>query len=69
MIISVKPWEGADCKRCGHFYKPGTSDGDYYANSKPCLYCGHPELGTVVRSSGCLGVVMLFLAVIAVSAL
>jgi len=63
MRISRKPWEGADCTKCGHSYLPGTKDGDYYGNSKPCLYCDNPHLGYKVRSPGCLGLVLLLAAV------
>ena len=66
MRISRKPWEGADCTKCGHSYLPGTKDGDYYGNSKPCLYCDNPHLGYKVRSTGCLGLVLLLAAVGAV---
>ncbi len=59
MRISRKPWEGAACAKCGHHYVAGTKDGDYYGNSKPCLYCDNPHLGYKVRSAGCLGLLVL----------
>jgi len=64
MRISAEPWEGAACTKCGHFYEPGTKDGNYYGHSKPCLYCDNPHAGYKVQSAGCLGVIML-LAVVA----
>ena len=64
MRISRKPWEGAECTKCGHSYLPGTKDGDYFGNSKPCLYCDNPHLGYKVRSAGCLRLILL-LAVVA----
>ena len=66
MRISVNPWEGASCTKCGHFYEPGTKDGNYYGHSKPCLYCDNPHLGYKVRSAGCLGVILLLAVVGAV---
>lgn len=59
----MKIWEGASCTKCGHFYAPGTKDGNYYGNSKPCLYCDNPHVGYVVRSSGCLGLILVFLVI------
>ncbi len=68
MRISRKPWEGAACAKCGHHYVAGTKDGDYYGNSKPCLYCDNPHLGYKVRSAGCVGLlVLLALAVFALN--
>jgi hypothetical protein len=64
MRISPKPWEGAACTKCGHHYVAGTKDGDYYGNSKPCLYCDNPHLGYKVCSAGCLGLVMMLAVVI-----
>ena len=59
MRISVKPWEGTACSKCGHHYLPGTKDGEYFANSKPCLYCDNPHIGYKYRSAGCLGLILL----------
>ena len=59
MGISGQPWEGDSCTKCGHFYEPGTKDGQYYGHSKPCLYCDNPHLGSKVRSAGCLGLLLL----------
>ena len=63
MRISGHPWEGAACTKCGHFYEPGTEDGDYYGHSKPCLYCDNPHVGYKVQSAGCLGVILLLVMV------
>ena len=62
MSPSFKPWEGTACTKCGHHYLPGTKDGDYSTNSKPCLYCDNPHIGYKVQSSGCLGVILLLAA-------
>ena len=63
MRVSRKPWEGADCTKCGHFYAPGTKDGEYYGHTKPCLYCDNPHVGYKVQSAGCLGVILLLAVV------
>jgi hypothetical protein len=63
MRISGKPWEGASCTKCGHFYRPRTKDGEYYGHSKPCLYCDNPHVGYKVQSAGCLGVILMLMVV------
>lgn len=62
MRISGKPWEGTPCTKCGHHYLPGTKDGEYFANSKPCLYCDNPHIGFVAPRTGCLGLIVLLVA-------
>lgn len=59
MRISGKPWEGTACTKCGHHYLPGTKDGEYFTNSKPCLYCDNPHIGYKVQSAGCVGLFLL----------
>jgi uncharacterized OB-fold protein len=59
MRISGKPWEGTACTKCGHYYLPGTKDGEYFTNSKPCLYCDNPHIGYKVQSAGCVGLFLL----------
>lgn len=59
MRVSGKPWEGASCTKCGHFYAPGTKDGEYYGHTKPCLYCDNPHVGYKVQSAGCVGLFLL----------
>lgn len=63
MRISCKPWEGTACTKCGHHYLPGTKDGEYFTNSKPCLYCDNPHIGYKVQSAGCLGVILMLMVV------